>query len=331
MRAAVALALLLALAGCIRAPQPTSAFQAHGAHPIVFQGYDYAGATAHPSTGTFTVDTNADTDQGRVTASFESDGKQYAVDFAHFAEAPGKAFQQGGVRADFPEHGTTGNGDALLPTIHALSAGWGTGTVTVDGQPFSDPTTGNATFTMHYMVTDTGPRDPATNRITKADGATPYDPASPGDARVLNGTKEFLLNVQSTGPPSPANTLQDVGDNVTDAMYSKTWSFDVNATTGHVLAIVSVTNPQPQVPPVGQLTFTLKDAGGKAATYQYDPVTSQGQAGHGTLDLPAPTTAGKATLTVAGPGVGLQYSAHVVVTYPQSVFLHVEYSDVTVG
>lgn len=323
-RAALAalLPLLVAVAGCSSPPDPT--FRASATAPVVFLGYDYAGATAQPGTGRIDIVANPDTEEGTMVATFEVAGQAWRVEATRFAEAPGRAFQQGGVRSEFQEHGASGNGDAALPEIHALNAGWGQGTVSVGGQPFVDPLTGNTTFNVHYMATDTGPRDPDTYALTKADGTTPYDPATPGDVRLLNGTRQILLNVQSTAPlPPPDNTTTFTG--TVSPQFTASHPLVV-AQQARLLVAISLSNPTP-LPSVGRVAFVLTGPdGAEAGRYAYDPSAAPGAPGQGAIDLPA-AAPGDYSLDVSGDGVQVTYTATASVDYPEGVFVHVVYTE----
>lgn len=327
-RIALLLVAAAILGGCIRAEQNPD-FHATASRPVVFIGYDYGAVTAQPGNGTFEVTANAQTDTGTAVATFTYAGRSWEARFTRFAQAAGRAFQEGGVRADFPEHGATGNGDAGLPELHALHAGWGVGTLTVDGQPFTDPATGAGEFALHYMVTDTAVRDPETYQVTKADGATAYDPAAPGEALVRPGTRQVLLNIQSSGGAAPPDGAFALTGAVQEAEHSNALPFDVNATGARVTANVTLTNPTP-LPGVGQLSFVLTDpAGAELGRFDYAFGPDAPQAG--SIEVPAANATGTYTLSVTGAGLGVTYDVAVAVDYPEPLFLHVAYLDVQVG
>lgn len=327
MRRVLLAALALLAAGCTQPALGT--FRARGEGPVAFLGYDYAAGSAQPGEGLITLEVDPAADTGSAVATFTALGRAWRAEFTRFFES--RPFHEGGVRSGFPEHGPSGNGDALLPLIHALSAGWGAGTVSADGQPFTDPVTGNTTFSLHYMVTDTAPRDPATFRITKANGEQNYDPGTPADARVHNGTHQILLNVQSPAVP-PQDGQYLYSDTVTAPNYTVTQAFEVNATTATVTLNFTVTNPT-ALPTAGQLSFVVSDpAGQEVGRWEYDPV-STGAAGRGTgsVVLPPPVAPGAYALRIEGSGANVLYNAIVTVDYPDAVFFHVVYTRVLVG
>lgn len=74
------------------------------------------------------------------------------------------------------EHGTTGAGPVVEPTLFVYLASWGPAEVWRNGESLG-------VFEAHMMVTD-GPRDPVSGKIVKSDGETPYSPMEPGDSKV---------------------------------------------------------------------------------------------------------------------------------------------------
>jgi hypothetical protein len=330
------LLVALALAGCIRA-DTGGVFHAHGASPVAFLGYDYDGLTASPGQGTADISVDPAKDTGTATFTFSLANHTWAVAFDKFAQ--GKPFQEGGVRDGFPEHGSSGNGDALLPTLHALSAGWGTGTVTVDGALMTDPASASQSFSLHYMVTDTAVRDPATHKVTNAAGSAAYDPARPDDARYFNGTRQIYLNVQSSAPAAPTNTSISVQGTVPTPGTDETK--DVAQVNGSSPAHLNMTYTLQNaagglvpLPAVGQVSFQLLADGNKVdqcdvAFPPADPTASTAGCTH---DLPnAPV--GKYTLHVVSTlATGNAYTVTgSIVQASQALFVHVAYTDVTVG
>jgi hypothetical protein len=321
---------LLALGGCIRADQG-QAFKAHGAQPVLFMGYDYAGTTAQVAQGAADIDVDAARDTGTAVFTFGAGNQTFEVRFAQFHEA--QPFQQGGVRNDFPEHGDTGNGDAQLPTIHALSAGWGSGTVTLGGQALRDPVSRDTTFTLHYMVTDTGPRDPASRKVTKADGSTPYDPAAPADAKTFP-VREVLLNVQgATGPAAPVNESFSVTSSLGPMTDETKDAFAINGTSAAVNISYALQGPAAGAPALGQATFVLLADGTEVDRCEVSLPPADPTAGTTGCTHEVPSAApGIYTVHVTGTGVGNPYAVTgSVAREVKPLFLHVVYTDVTVG
>lgn len=322
-RLAFVVAVAFLVAGCL-AVSPQSRFRASGSQATVFQGYDYGGQTAMAAEGSIAIDVDDETNKGTAAAELRVEGRATRIAFTTFAAS--RPFHDGGVRDDFPEHGATGNGDALLPELHALSAGWGTGTVTIDGAPFHDPMTGSDLFTLHYMVTDTAVRNPQTGRVTKADGEAAYDPQTPSDAARLPGVMQILLNVQ--GAPAPRDHASTESDTVTGQDYSRTIPVSVEAAAGTLSVTVSVSNPSLPVPG-GDLTFVLRDPTGQDVSRAVlGPAANSPPV---TLEAGPPLIIGDYTLEVTGIGVQTSYTAEIVVDYAKTFFLHVVFNEVALG
>lgn len=325
MKGAGLLVLLsVALAGCAAPPAAPTVYDAQGSSPVVFRGYDYAGATHEMGPGNITVHLDAASDTGTVIATFPHEGKAWRVEFTRFQES--RPFQEGGVRLDFPEHGDSGNGDALLPRIHANAAGWGVGQVTVDGQPFPDPTTGNATFNLHVMVTDTAPRDPTSHQVTKADGATLYDPAAPADAKTQQGVRQILLNVQSAGPAGLDQVVNFTGD-VAGPMYDQIVA-QANVTSAQSRIHVQA-NVTPALPigagPVAFDVILLDPADQPVGRCHADPAPATGPTAC-SIDAPSPAVVGTYKVRFAGAGAE-HFEGALIVAPPPPVFLHVVYAQ----
>ncbi|MCA1813017.1 MAG: hypothetical protein LC624_03580 [Halobacteriales archaeon] len=335
MRQLALAALVLLAAGCIQADNG-ALFRAHGTNPVAFLGYDYEGLTGVPGQGAADITVDAARDTGTGVFNFTFQNHTWAVGFTHFGQL--RPFQEGGVRSNFQEHGASGNGDTLLPTLHALSAGWGTGTVSVDGALMSDPAGGGQSFALHYMVTDTPVRDPSTHKVTNAAGSGPYDPAKPDDARFLQG-RQVYLNIQSVAAGAPANTSINVQGTVPTAGTDETK--DVATVNGSQPARINVTYTMQNaagglvpIPPVGQVTFQLLADGNAIDTCDVAfPPADPTQATAGcTHQLPS-APPGKYTLHVTSTlatGNAYAVTGSILQASP-TLFVHVAYVDATVG
>jgi hypothetical protein len=89
------------------------------------------------------------------------------------------------------EHGTTGAGPTIEPTLFIYLASWGPAEVFKNG-------VSEGTFETHMMLTD-GARDVESGKIFQSDGVTPYSPMSPGDSMVNHNTAQLHL-VYHTAP-----------------------------------------------------------------------------------------------------------------------------------
>jgi hypothetical protein len=329
MRAAALGALgLLLVAGC-SSPPADARFRAQASGAVAFQGYDYAGKTAERGNGSAVVAVDAAADRGTASFTFEALGKAWRADVREFRGEAG--YQEGGVRSGFPERGGSGNGDGLLPLLHALNAGWGAGSLEADGQPFADPASGTLSFALHYTVTDTAPRNLTTLAVTRANGRTPYDPRQPDDARTLP-MLQLLLDVRSPGGPWPADNATRRTDTALGTEYNRTFPFGVLAESAQLRVNVTVSQPPP-APGPGALTFNLTDpAGSLVESWQFAPLVAEpvGAARHSFL-VPSPLQVGVYHLAVRGTAANLEYRVDALVDYPDPVFLHVVYGSVALG
>jgi hypothetical protein len=89
------------------------------------------------------------------------------------------------------EHGTTGAGPTIEPTLFVYLASWGPAEV------FKNEAS-QGIFEGHMMVTD-GARNTETGKIVQSDGTTPYSPMSPGNSLVNRNTAQLHL-VYHTAP-----------------------------------------------------------------------------------------------------------------------------------
>ncbi|MCH9041657.1 MAG: hypothetical protein IIB80_05830 [Thaumarchaeota archaeon] len=95
------------------------------------------------------------------------------------------------------EHGTTGAGPTIEPTLFVYLASWGPAEVTKNG-------VSQGTFEGHMMVTD-GARNSETGKIVQSDGITPYSPMSPSNSLVNRNTAQLHL-VYHTAPAPEMTT-----------------------------------------------------------------------------------------------------------------------------
>jgi hypothetical protein len=89
------------------------------------------------------------------------------------------------------EHGTTGAGPTIEPTLFVYLAAWGPSEVFKNGKS-------EGTFETHMMLTE-GARDVTTGKIFQSDGTTPYSPMMPDNSAVNHNTAQIHL-VYHTAP-----------------------------------------------------------------------------------------------------------------------------------
>lgn len=87
------------------------------------------------------------------------------------------------------EHGNTGAGPPVLPTVFTYVATWGPADVSKNGQKVG-------TFDAHMMVTD-GVRDPISGKVLNSNKSAPYNPMNPADGYSNPNTAQVHLIFQS--------------------------------------------------------------------------------------------------------------------------------------
>lgn len=96
------------------------------------------------------------------------------------------------------EHGTTGAGAPVLPTVFIYLSAWGVADVYKDGEFLGE-------FEAHFMVSD-GARDEYTGIIWNADQTAPYSPMNPADGYVDPDDVEVHLVFHTPAGPYPGPT-----------------------------------------------------------------------------------------------------------------------------
>lgn len=260
MRLVFALVVFALLAGCTKeeASPDSRTFSASGGKLSLGWAYDGVGVTpAGASLDGFVVDS---TNSGSVNASFDLGGSKWVIRFDAFAEAPGKAFMDGGVKIDLDEHGDTGVADASIPKIHALAAAWGTARVTREGV-LAAP----LPYSAHLMLSGDTVRS-ADGRITKADGTTPYDPSTPSDAKRGEGDPQVILWIKHPNGETFSRPPADISASVSCQGPQCTQSAELTIEAGAESfdLNISTLGPAAQLPlgSLGQGRFAIVDANG---------------------------------------------------------------------
>ena len=166
------------------------------------------------------------------------------------------------------EHGTTGAGPTIEPTLFVYLASWGPAEVWKNGQS-------QGTFEAHMMVTE-GARNTDTGKIVKSDGTTPYSPMSPGDSLVNHNTAQLHLVYHTAPAPEMTNNFPPPFEVFNHLMF---YELDPPLPVTHVTAsntyvIDGVT------PKGGHDAFSYDGSGHKKTSGQVevdlDPVTNTG-------------------------------------------------------
>lgn len=251
--------LVLAIAssaGCLGG-EPETAYHAYASTGNFVSGFAYDGKGVQSFVGDAAVDVDEKANTGLVVAKGMVGGKEFVVTFDRFSEAPGKPFQNGGLAADFHEHGASGVGDRSIPQVDLAMAGWGKARITHGGQPYIDPITGGPDWTAHFMVIRNGVRNDTTGGIYQdANNAKVYEPSSglghssPGDSEL----HLVLRNATPSKPLTPATILAN--DGAASATYTVTKPLIIASAIGAVAAFnYTVTG-------VADLRFTILDPAG---------------------------------------------------------------------
>ncbi|GEM_PF-3924304 len=261
---AVLLALLfvaLPLAGCFSKDTTPPAYTVKATAGKVSPGWAYDGAGLEGGDATLEGRVvNAD-NTGALFANFTYLGSKYQVVFDKFAQAEGKAFQDGGVAFGLTEHGDSKVADASIPKIHGKLVAYGTATVTKDGAPVKGKT-GLADWMAHLMVYDDAVRGPD-GKITDAKGDAPYDPSKPADAKTYPGQPQAMLKLVSPDGENGTRAPSHVDKNITIQGPQASDSADVPFEAGAKPFTIQVNStplstPAPAPLQVGTLTVTIK-------------------------------------------------------------------------
>lgn len=316
----------LASAGCFGDdPLPASRMvSATGGRVSEGWAYDGVGVATGGASLEGTLDNPGNA--GSVKVSFDLHGSKYVATFDQFKES--KPFMDGGVAFALDEHGGTGVGDASIPRIHALVAAWGTAKVTKDGKPLAGKA-GEA-WTAHLMVSRDTVRG-ADGKITKADGTTPYDPATPDDARRVENDPQALFFVKHPDGETAERAPVTGSAAVAISGPQQTGTAEVPVEAGAEAATVNVTITPGATPvPLGQVAVRILDANGTELASEPATNVLPNQPVVKTFELGADKLAGPLTVEVSGSGA---YSATVdwTVAFDDHPFLVVTWDEVTLA
>lgn len=284
--------------------------------------YDGAGVAGGSATLEGTLDNEQNT--GTLTVTFDHQGSKYVVTFDQFAQT--KDFMQGGIAFETPEHGDTNVGDASIPTIHAHVAAWGTATVTRDGAPV----VGSAgdRWSAHLMVSRDTVRG-SDNKITKADGAAPYDPAAPTDARRVENDPQALFFVKHPDGETAKREPATGSATLTFQGPAATQTTEVPAEKGAASVVINVTATGGAAPVgVGQISVSVKDAEGTEVAGQGSTNVLPNAPFAASFDIPIEKVTGPLTVEITGQGTFSVVVDHVV-TYDDHPFIVVTWDEVT--
>lgn len=324
--AACLLTAALATAGCFGADAAPNERKASASGGRITQGWAYDGAGIETAGATLDASFLNAENVGEAIAEFQFRGATWSVIFNEFAQAEGKAFMDGGIAFDLVEHGDSGTADASIPKILALVAAWGTASVSRDGVPVVGEK-GNR-WSAHIMVSGTTVRD-ASGKITKADGAAPYDPTAPGDARRVENDPQVLLKLVHPDGETAARAPIDVAQTFEILPPSGGGTIEIPYEGGAARIALNVT-AMPTQAGIGAGSFVarLVDADGSELGVAEGNI--QGPTGSTATIEAAPSGAGPLSLFVSGEGA-LTVDVVGKLEYEDTPFLVVTWDDVTVA
>ncbi|MFQ5781879.1 MAG: hypothetical protein ACE5GR_02340 [Nitrosopumilus sp.] len=162
------------------------------------------------SAGMIEVDLDPDTNTGIITAHWtDLNGDQMMLKQSKFAGGnemyvgetidgvTQTTLDADPIAINHYEHGTTGAGPTIEPTLFVYLASWGPAEVFKNG-------VSQGTYEAHMMITE-GARDMHSGKIVKSDGTTPYSPKTPGDSKVNHDTAQLHMVYHSMPGEMTAN------------------------------------------------------------------------------------------------------------------------------
>ncbi len=173
--------------------------------------FSYDGSGHEKISGNVEVDLDPISNTGTITAEWtDPEGNDWRLEQTKFGGGnelyPGELvdgtlqyeLDADPIAINHYEHGTTGAGPPVEPTLFVYLASWGPAEVWKNGES-------QGTFETHMMVTE-GARNPETGKIVKSDGDTPYSPKTPGDSMVNDHAAQLHL-VYHTPAGDPTNNF----------------------------------------------------------------------------------------------------------------------------
>ena len=191
----------------------TTAFIIDGTTPAGgHHAFSYDGSGHTKITGNVQVDLDPQTNTGTITAEWtDKEGNRWEYIQTEFAggnemyigETTDGVTQTkldlDPVAINHFEHGTTGAGPTIEPTLFVYLASWGPAEVWKNGQS-------EGIFEGHMMITD-GARDVTSGKIVQSDGTTPYSPMEPANSMVNHNTAQLHLVYHTAPAPEPTNNF----------------------------------------------------------------------------------------------------------------------------
>ena len=317
---------LASFAGCVGDDEAPAQYRVQAENGVASRGWAYDGAGLAPAQASLAGEVRDAENTGALTATFTLDGARYEVVFDQFAQAEGREFMDGGVAFALDEHGDTGVADASIPRIHATLAAWGKAKVSRDGELVtSEP------WNAHVMISRDTVRG-TDGRIAKADGATPYDPNAPADARRIENDPQAILWIKhpqgETFQRPPANLTASLACQAPQCATAQELAIEEGAAT--LTLNVTLAGPDPTLPvgAVGQGRVALIDANGTELA-GFDVAPGPGGPSVTAIDaVPLDDAVLPLSLTLTGSGV-FSVTAEGSATYTDVPFIVLTWDEVT--
>ncbi len=141
------------------------------------------------------------------------------------------------------EHGTTGAGPPVEPTLFVYLASWGPAEVFKNG-------INQGTFEGHMMITE-GARNTETGKIVQSDGVTPYSPMTPGNSMVNHNTAQLHLVYHTPTAPEMTNNFPPPYE-----IFSHTMFYDIDVLKPSVIP-AQLEEPKTSPHPVKSMTSKM--------------------------------------------------------------------------
>lgn len=315
------LLVVAALAGCIGGDDtpPTRTVSASGG--LASDGYAYDGQGLVSASATLEGQVDVDEDTGLLNVSFEAWNSTWTVTYGTFSGQ--EDFKEGGIVADLTEHGDSGVSTPEIPTIRGELVTYGSAEVLRDGAPYSIGD-GSGDWSSHLMLSQDSVRG-SDGLIAKSDNSTPYDPSTPGDARIIEDDRQGLLKLVAPSGEDAGRAPTDISEMFSFAGPNNTESVEL-ATAPYASATLQVSTTATQgAISIGQIEVTIVDQNGTELASGGGQVTpNQGYNETFSLqDLDGPVT-----VEVSGDG-GYDVNIAGQITYDDHPFIVVTWDDYT--
>ncbi|MFQ5439913.1 MAG: hypothetical protein ACE5DL_00465 [Nitrosopumilaceae archaeon] len=243
--------------------------------------FSYDGSGHKRITGNVQVDLDPVTNTGSITAEWtDPEGNNWSYHQTEFAGGnemyigetidgvTQTTLDLDPVAINHFEHGTTGAGPTIEPTLFVYLASWGPAEVFKNGES-------QGTFEGHMMVTD-GARNTKTGKIVQSDGTTPYSPMSPSNSLVNRNTAQLHLVYHTAPAPEMTTNFPPPFEVFEHLMF---YNLDPFVPVTHVIGtnayVIDGTTPKG-----GHDAFSYDGSGHKKTSGQVevdlDPVTNTG-------------------------------------------------------